>query len=568
MKPFAKFLLVSILSFVPLFAFAQKEWDDVDISALSWTVSNKVNVYSNTTGKLDFWNYNAETKEDRKNRTWSYEKAEMGIRWEVDRAWKITFSIRNTNNDHGKLYKVYEYDSKGNMKDSWYNGSVYWGFIVNVNNQNGGVDSFRKYYADTKTMNAGHTYLETYDSYRRTWTPSSAPSYRYVQIIYDGKSTIKILAGAFGNDQVIHVFNNAKSINAITICAGVAAHVQVEGLKMQLASQFAHVVPYVKAGDQKYEKKDYWGAIEEYTKAVSAGYNDSELYYKRGSAYYNVEFYNNAIEDYTNSLNLKPTEKAYLYRGMCKLQKGDASCIEDLQRGGPKGAALAKEIGVAGGAPAQGVENTNQYVSQGTGVIIDSRGYVVTNAHVIDAVSVIDIFVTTHNGGTRQYAAKCIVKDQTNDLALLKIVDYAYTPLPPVPFGILQGIKDVGSSVFAMGYPKMSQLGAEIKVTDGIISSRTGYQGDVTTYQISAAIQPGSSGGPLFDSNGNLTGITSSGVQALQNVGYAIKTPYLRTLVEVAPESVSLPSGNQLAGLSLPEKIKRLSPYVVFIKVK
>ena len=149
-------------------------------------------------------------------------------------------------------------------------------------------------------MNAGHTYLDTYDSYRRTWSPSTAPSFRYVQIIYDGKNTIKTLAGAFGNNQVIHVFNNAKSINAITICAGVAAHVQVEGFTMQLASQFAHVVPYVKAGDEKYEKKDYWGAIEEYTKAVQAGFHDSELYYKRGSAYYSLKFYNNAIEDYTN----------------------------------------------------------------------------------------------------------------------------------------------------------------------------------------------------------------------------------------------------------------------------
>ena len=147
-------------------------------------------------------------------------------------------------------------------------------------------------------------------------------------------------------------------------------------------------------------------------------------------------------------------------------------------------------------------------------------------------------------------------------------MDYSYRSLPAVPFGFFSGVKDVGSSVFAMGYPQMSQLGAEIKVTDGIVSSKTGYQGDVTTYQISAPIQPGSSGGPLFDSNGYLIGITSAGVQALDNVGYAIKTPYLSTFIAVAPESITLPSSNQLVGLTLPEKVKRLSPYVVFIKVK
>ena len=57
--------------------------------------------------------------------------------------------------------------------------------------------------------------------------------------------------------------------------------------------------------------------------------------------------------------------------------------------------------------------------------------------------------------------------------------------------------------MFALGYPMSDILGEEIKVTDGIISSKTGYQGDVVTYQISVPIQPGNSGGPLFDKNGN-----------------------------------------------------------------
>ena len=49
----------------------------------------------------------------------------------------------------------------------------------------------------------------------------------------------------------------------------------------------------------------------------------------------------------------------------------------------------------------------------------------------------------------------------------------------------------------------LSVMGKEIKITDGIISSKSGYDGDITTYQISAPIQGGNSGGPLFDDNGN-----------------------------------------------------------------
>ena len=82
---------------------------------------------------------------------------------------------------------------------------------------------------------------------------------------------------------------------------------------------------------------------------------------------------------------------------------------------------------------------------------------------------------------------------------LLKIKDNRFNNLQPIPYSFGSGTKDVGTSVFAMGYPKLSYLGEELKVTDGIISSKTGYQGDITTYQISAPIQPGNSGGPLFD---------------------------------------------------------------------
>ncbi|MDO4736754.1 MAG: hypothetical protein Q4B21_07065, partial [Bacteroidia bacterium] len=363
MKFFTNTLLFSILLLIPFVVQAQEEWEDVDVSKLSWSVSNKVSVMSNSLKTLNFWNYNAESKDNKKNKTWSYEKAEMGISWEIDRAWKISFSIKNLHSEHGSLYKVYEYDSNGKQKESWYGGDVYWGFIVSVKNTGAGVDSFKKFYSDSKTINSGHTYLSTYDSNSQNWRVAAAPSFRYVQIIYDGKSTIKVYAGAFGNNQLIQTFNNAKSIRAIEICAGVAANLMVEDFKIQIASEFAHVIPYIKSGDEKYSKEDYWGAIEDYTKAVSAGYHDANLYYKRANAYYCLKFYNNAIDDYTNSLNLRPTEEAYLYRGMSKLNKGDATGIEDLQMGGAKGAALAKELLNSSGGVAQSSKARSEYVS-------------------------------------------------------------------------------------------------------------------------------------------------------------------------------------------------------------
>ena len=116
----------------------------------------------------------------------------------------------------------------------------------------------------------------------------------------------------------------------------------------------------------------------------------------------------------------------------------------------------------------------------------------------------------------------------------------------------------------------LSIMGKEIKVTDGIISSKTGFEGNITTYQITAPIQAGNSGGPLFDNNGNLIGINSSGIRkdVADNVAYSIKTNYVLNLIDILPKSIDLPASDELKNLPLTEQIKKISKYVVLIKVK
>ena len=85
-------------------------------------------------------------------------------------------------------------------------------------------------------------------------------------------------------------------------------------------------------------------------------------------------------------------------------------------------------------------------------------------------------------------------------------------------------------------------------------------------------IQPGNSGGPLFDFSGNLVGITSSGVNRqldlTENVNYAIKSAYLLNLVDALPNTLKLPASKELENKSITEQIKKLSDFVVIIKVK
>jgi S1-C subfamily serine protease/antitoxin component YwqK of YwqJK toxin-antitoxin module len=206
----------------------------------------------------------------------------------------------------------------------------------------------------------------------------------------------------------------------------------------------------------------------------------------------------------------------------------------------------------------------------GTGFFISKDGYLATNYHVVAEATEIEIeFI--RNGQKQNYKAKVIQSDKQNDLAVLKIDDNSFIPFSLIPYNFQTSLTDVGSNVFALGYPlALSVMGTEIKFTDGKISSKTGFQGDIATYQMTTPIQPGNSGGPLFDFDGNLIGINSAKIRAdvADNVSYAIKSSYLKNLIDVLPTTLSLPNDKTIMNKTLTEKIKIISDYVVLIRIK
>ena len=220
--------------------------------------------------------------------------------------------------------------------------------------------------------------------------------------------------------------------------------------------------------------------------------------------------------------------------------------------------------------PSNNNGNNDGWMGNGSGILISKNGYIVTNHHVIENSSSIEVEFKYKNE-IKSFKAEVINSDVVNDLAIIKINDSQFSNLSQIPYTLKTRSSDVGTSVFALGYPMaLSIMGKEIKFTDGKISSKTGFQGDITTYQTTVPIQPGNSGGPLFDSKGNLIGINSSGIDksVADNVAYSIKSSYLLNLIDVLPESIPLPSSTVLSSKSLTEQIKVLSDYVVLIKVK
>ena len=136
----------------------------------------------------------------------------------------------------------------------------------------------------------------------------------------------------------------------------------------------------------------------------------------------------------------------------------------------------------------------------GSGFIVSPDGYVLTNAHVVDGAKEVDVKLTDR----REFTAKVVGTDPKSDIALLKV---EAKDLPVVRIGHSQDIK-VGQWVVAMGSP----FGFENSVTAGIISAKSRSlpgEGYVPFIQTDVAVNPGNSGGPLFDLNGNVIGINS-----------------------------------------------------------
>jgi S1-C subfamily serine protease len=213
-----------------------------------------------------------------------------------------------------------------------------------------------------------------------------------------------------------------------------------------------------------------------------------------------------------------------------------------------------------------GINISNTSPASGTGFGISSNGLIVTNSHVINGAT--KIKVKGVNGDfSKSYIAKLIIEDKKNDLAIIQITDSVFSSLGTIPFTISTKSSDVGSNVFVLGYPLKAMMGDEIKLTNGIISSKSGFQGDVTSYQISVPLQPGNSGGPLFDANGNLIGVVNSKLTIGENVSYAIKSSYLTNLIDLLPSAPKFPTVNSLTGKQLTEQVKLINKFVFIIEV-
>lgn len=116
----------------------------------------------------------------------------------------------------------------------------------------------------------------------------------------------------------------------------------------------------------------------------------------------------------------------------------------------------------------------------GSGIALGSKVFA-TNHHVVDGATNLFIYFPETKA---KYKAEVITTDATNDLAIVKVTDPSFSGFPAIKYGFKQSAEDVGMGVFVLGYPLVDTMGEEIKLTTGVVSSRSGFQGNPSQYQI------------------------------------------------------------------------------------
>lgn len=199
----------------------------------------------------------------------------------------------------------------------------------------------------------------------------------------------------------------------------------------------------------------------------------------------------------------------------------------------------------------------------GTGFALTSEGYLVTSSHVIKDADSLLVEGRDH----QRYHAEKVYSDVKHDLAILRIKDRKFNGFGKLPYTFKGGQADLGERVYTLGYPR-----EDVVYGEGALSARSGFGGDTAFYQVSIPLNPGNSGGPLLDAQGNLIGVVSGRQDDAQGASFATKSSYLVRLVDSLKnkqpvQAYHLPRTNQLAGAARPQQIKRLQDFVFVVKV-
>lgn len=198
----------------------------------------------------------------------------------------------------------------------------------------------------------------------------------------------------------------------------------------------------------------------------------------------------------------------------------------------------------------------------GTGFLVDAKGYLVTNAHIIRNSR--NIQVSNSRGDS--YRAVVVRLIPAKDIAILKIDDPAYKAMNALPYAIRKGGIEVAEPVFTLGFP-----GNQIVYTEGYLSARTGLDGDTLNCQLGIDANRGNSGGPVFNKDGEIIGVISSRENDSEGIAFAVQSRYVLSALEDLKKEepaagLRIPSRSSLRGLSKQQQVKKIQEFIFMVR--
>jgi len=199
----------------------------------------------------------------------------------------------------------------------------------------------------------------------------------------------------------------------------------------------------------------------------------------------------------------------------------------------------------------------------GTSFLVDSKGYLVTSAHVVQDAS--KIFVQNNKGA--DFRATIVYTDLEKDLAILRIEDQDFKSPASLPYSIGRSTTDIAEPIFTLGYPK-----DEIVYGEGYLSAKTGLKGDTMAYQISISANPGNSGGPVLNKNGEVIGILNARQTTADGVVFAIKSKNIFRVVDElkkkdSSQHIKISTNSALKGMDRVQQVKKIEDCIYMVKV-
>lgn len=203
------------------------------------------------------------------------------------------------------------------------------------------------------------------------------------------------------------------------------------------------------------------------------------------------------------------------------------------------------------------------YTSGGTGFLIDPKGFLVTNAHVIQNAS----HIAVQNNEGRDLKATVVYIDGERDLAVLKINDPKYKAPASIPYSIRKKSAEISEPIYTLGYPRN-----DIVYGEGYLAAKTGFNGDTLTCQIAIAANRGNSGSPIFNHNGEIIGILSTKQNAVEGAVFALQSKYIYSALtelkkDTSYHNIKIPASSNLKGLERTKQVEKISDFVYIVKV-